>query len=279
MKLAVLSDVHGNVPALEAVLEDLAPWRPDRVIVNGDLVSRGPDSLTCMARLRERVPDAHVLRGNHEHFVLDCARQPQARDAADRALRGFAIWTAQQLGDALEQLRSWPDQLELTAAEHGVSLHITHGSRLGNRDGLKPEADDRSLRAKLAPGPDLFVGSHTHRPMVRELDACLVVNTGSVGQPFDGDARAAYARLTYHRGGWSAGIRRVPYDKQRAEQDFHDTGFLEASGPLARIIFLEHRHNRMLLGTWMGRYAQAVKAHQIAAADAVDAYLRELRLV
>lgn len=275
MKLAVLSDIHGNVPALEAVLEHLASWRPDRVVVNGDLVSRGPCSLAVLQTLQRGLPEATLLRGNHEHFVLQCAAEP---DSAHAVLHAFAYWSMRQLGDRVETLREWDDHLDWTGLEQGSSFHITHGSRHGNRDGLKPEINDSALRDKVGSGRALFVGSHTHRPMVRDLDGDLVVNTGSVGQPFDGDARASYARCQFVGGRWQVAIARVAYDKQRAERDFFDSGFLDQCGPLARLIFTEHRYNRMLLGTWMGRYGAAVDAGSVAAETAVRDFLSELGL-
>lgn len=275
MKLAVLSDIHGNVPALAAVLDDLERWRPDRVVVNGDLVSRGPCSLDALRLLQRLSPDACLLRGNHEHFVLQCAQRP---GEASHPLQGFAHWTCRQLGAAVEELRHWDDAFDWSGLEGGSSVHVTHGSRLGNRDGLKPETDDAALREKLGSARDLFVGSHTHRPMIRALDGTLVVNTGSVGQPFDGDPRASYARCSFVGGSWQVEIARVRYDKERAQQDFIDSGFVDQCGPLARLILMEHRHNRMLVGTWMGRYGEAVAAGMEDAGRAVDEYLRDVGL-
>ncbi len=278
MKLAILSDVHGNVPALEAVLADIDRWRPDEVIVNGDLVSRGPCSLACMKLLQSQTPHHRPLRGNHEEFVLDCADRPPAPQRPDYVLRSFADWTRKQLGDAVESLRVWPDHLDLHGLEGPGSVHITHGSRLGIRDGIKPETEELQLRRKLGARCALFVGSHTHRPMVRALDDTLVVNSGSVGQPLDRDPRACYARCEFAGGRWHATISRVAYDKLRAERDFVDSGFLEQCGPLARLIYLEHRHNRMLVGSWMGRYGAAVAGGELNAATMVDEFLRQMDL-
>lgn len=278
MKLAVISDVHGNLPALEVVLDDIERWRPDQLIVNGDLVSRGPYSLACLRLLQRRQPHARFLRGNHETFVLECASHEHADAAPGHVLRRFAYWTCAQLGEAVQELRHWDDHYDRTDLHGGASLHVTHGSRLGNRDGLKPETDERELQRKLGARRDLFVGSHTHRPMLRHVAGTLVANTGSVGQPFDGDPRAAYGRFVLQDGDWQAQIVRVRYDKAQAEQDFIDSGFLEQCGPIAHLIFQEHRHNRMLVGTWMGRYAEGVAAGEFDAEQAVNEYLQALSL-
>lgn len=275
MKIAVLSDVHGNIPALSAVLEDLTGWGPDQVIVNGDLINRGPCSAAVMDMLSELPWASVMLQGNHEAFVLDCAGRPldETHPAAD--LERFSHWTARQIGDRIDIVRRWGDHVDVSDQEAGASLHVTHGSRLGNRAGLKPEATDQELRHKIGDPRDLFVGSHTHRPMVRRVDESLVVNTGSVGQPFDGDPRAAYGRFWYSASRWHVRIARVAYDKQRADLDFDSSGFLHQCGPLARLIRIEHARNQMHVGHWMGRYLPAVKAGQVSVAGAVDEYVSQ----
>lgn len=277
MKLAVLSDIHGNVPALEAVLADLERWRPDEVIVNGDLVSRGPYSLECVRLLHTCRPGCRFLSGNHEDLVLRCADSEPDETDATFELRRFAHWTCERLGfGVVEELRSWPDHLDLTGLEGDSSLHVTHGSRLGNRDGIRAESSEDHLAAQLGDPRDLFIGSHTHRPLLRHFNGTLAVNTGSVGQPFDGDPRSAYGRFELRDGRWRAEIARVRYDKAQAERDFIDSGFVDECGPLARLIQLEHRQNRMLVGPWVARYLPSVKNGEISVADGVAEFLQAM---
>jgi putative phosphoesterase len=276
MKIAVLSDIHGNVPALEAVLDDIERWRPDQVIVNGDLVNRGPYSLECLRLLDTRIPHYCSLKGNHESFVLYCADNPEDPEDPAADLRRFAYWTCERLGpQALEQLRAWDDHIDLTDLEGG-SFHVTHGSRLGNRDSIHARTNDEELPAKLGDSRDLFVASHTHQPLLRRFNDTLVVNVGSVGQPLDGDPRSAYGRFAFHGGRWRAEIVRVEYDKSRAERDFIESGFLAQAGPIAQLIHLELQQSRVHVGAWMSRYAQAVKAGEISVLAGVHEYLRSL---
>jgi len=273
MKICVLSDVHGNLPALQAVVEDIERWGPDHVIVNGDLVSRGPLSLGCLRLLQERLPHSHFLTGNHEELVVACAgRVPNPEDPTFD-LRRFAHWTAAQLGAAVAEIAAWGDHLDLSDPGGHSVVHVTHGSMVGNRDGIHPETTDSALPAKLGDPRDLFIASHTHRPMVRRFDATLVANVGSVGQPLDEDPRAAYGRFSFHTGAWRAEIARVAYDKAQAERDLVDSGFLDDGGPMARIIQHELRHSQMHAGNWMSIYLKRVKAGEISVADAVDEYL------
>lgn len=275
MKIAVLSDVHGNVPALEAVLEDLERWQPDEVIVNGDLINRGPYSLEVVQLLQREWPAARLLRGNHENWVLYSAEQGPQPESPTFEIDRFAHWAVVQMGEALQQVAGWDDHLDLTELEGG-SLHITHGSRLGDRYGIPPECEGEELRQKLGDPRDLFVSSHTHRAFSRYFEGNLVINTGSVGQPFDGDVRASYARLQFQQGRWQAGIVRLPYDRERATADFEQSGFLYEGGALTRLIFREFFEARMHVGPWRRRYLDAVKAGEIGVAESVERYLEEV---
>lgn len=276
MKLAVFSDIHGNVPALHAVLEDIRSFAPDVVVMNGDLVSRGPYSLECLRLLQADWPDMKLLTGNHEAYVLRCVDEPADPDSPTLEIDRFAEWAMHQLGDAVEEIRHWNDHWDQTGLAGGASFHITHGSRLGNRDGISDRTRDEDLHAKLGEHRDLFVGSHTHRPLVKWFQQRLVVNTGSVGQPMDGDPRASYGRFWLEGADWKVDIRRVEYNKPQAERDFIDSGFLDQAGPMARLIFRELQQSRPHVGPWRNRFLDAVKSRHITVSAAVDQYLAEL---
>ena len=279
MKLAVLSDIHGNVPALEAVLDDIQKWQADQIIVNGDVINRGPYSLQVLDMLQELLPHASYILGNHESFTLYSAAHPLSATDPKYDLRRLAQWTAAQLGEALAPVAHWLDHVDMTALAGGASLHVTHGSRLGNRDGIGPATEEQALPAKLGERRDLFVASHTHRPMIKEYNGGLVVNTGSVGQPLDGDERAAYGRFVLHQGLWQAQIRRVAYDKPQAIRDFHDSGFLHHAGPVGWLIYAEHRLNTMHVGPMMHRYLAGIERGELTVRDAVRRYLNETSLI
>lgn len=275
MKLVVLSDIHGNLPALQAVLEDISQWQPDEVVVNGDLLNRGPYSPHVLQYLASERPSARLLRGNHENWLLYAAAQGADPESATYEIDRMVFWTLSQLGKQLEAVRNWEDHLDLMDGE-GASLHITHGSRLGDRKGIQPDCGVDELQHKLGDPRDLFVASHTHRAFTREFEGRLVINTGSVGQPFDGDERASYARLWFLDGRWHGEIRRVPYHREQAIRDFSESGFLEQAGALSGLIFKEFFEARMHVGPWRRAWLEAVKAREIGVAESVQRYLDNL---
>lgn len=270
MKLAVLSDVHGNLPALEAVVEDLARWRPDRIVVNGDLINRGPNSLACLRLLQRELAGVELLKGNHEEFVLSCAGHRHDPNHPSFELRRFAHWTHAQMGEAMSEVAAWRDHFD---GQSEGGLHITHASRLGNRSGISLRTPDEELPAKLGERGALFITSHTHKAMIREFDSTLIVNTGSVGSPSDHDPRAAYGRFEYDGVEWRAAIVRLAYDRARAEHDFKASGLLDEGGPLTQLMLEELRHARVFVGPWNERYLAAVQQGTIDVASAVRQFL------
>ena len=276
MKLAVISDIHGNIPALEAVLEDIEKWQPDKVIVNGDAVNRGPYSLGVMEYLDRFLPAASKIQGNHETFILSFHQKDEdVENDPLFDLKKFTYWSYRQLGERVEELHTWHDSLSVINNVAG-DVQITHASLLGNRRGVMPESSDDEILEKLTDSYPLNIISHTHRPFIRTINGCVYVNTGSVGQPFDNDPRASYGRFFADKNGWHSEIRRMTYNKRQAEQDCIDSGFLEMAGPIPHIIYRELLYSKVLLGPWMKRFAPALHNGEISVEKAVSLYLDEI---
>ena len=260
MKIAVLSDIHGNLPALRTVIADIDAWSPDLVVVGGDIVNRGPRSGECLDVVvkRQRADGWRLLRGNHEEFVLDCADPARSLPGPAYETTRFAHFALAQSAHHASLLAALPDVFE-HAAPNGDLLRIVHASMRNNRDGVYPMTTDDDLRRQIAPAPAVFVTGHTHRPLIRQLDGVLVVNIGSVGASFDDDRRAAYGRFQWS-GRWTADIVRLPYDYTQIERDYAESGFLDQGGPLAQIMLVELRKARGLIFRWATRYQEAVLA-------------------
>ena len=257
VRIAVLSDIHGNVPALEAVLEDISRQGPDEVLVGGDLVGRGPEGsrVTCMIR----DTGWQGVRGNHEDYLLDfrAARVPPdwLRSPAWAASR----WMAAELAEGDVQ---YLDSLPMTiTSKLAPDLRLVHGSPRSHGEGLGPWSTDAELEGHAASVTEgLLVCAHTHRPMERRMPSGRIVNVGAVGLPFNRDQRAQYAIFeTGGDGEWHVDFRQVPYDVSAALAVHETTGFARVGGVTAVLLRLELLHAAPFLvpfEAWARAHAQ-----------------------
>jgi len=285
MKIAVLADIHANFIALNTALDHLSHWKPDRVIIAGDIVNRGPRPAECLDLIEDNIikDDWLAIRGNHEDYVILHASPDAPRQGPALEVHRASYWTFRQLGSNVIRLSDMPVQ-QIFLGPDRRTVQFTHGSLLGSRDGIYPETSDYSLQKKI--GLDqhsqtetslaLFGVGHTHRPVIRWLSGVLVVNAGSVGLPFDHDTRLAYAQLTWSNGHWRAEIIRLPYDIDRAERDFFDTGYLENAGPLTRLVKIELSTASSHLYNWAMEYQESALDGKISVLESVQIYLSRL---
>lgn len=291
MKIAVFADVHSNLDALETVLDHIDRWRPDRVLVGGDIINRGPNPRECTERVlaRAAAEDWGMIYGNHERYVLRYGKGNLPDQGPEFEIIRHAKWTYDQLASLagpggldgldgldglVEPLEALPFQWDMTD-ESGNEFRMVHASMLGDRKGIFPDDSVESLREKIAPAPRVLVVGHTHRPLIRTVDDTLVVNVGAVGAPFDRDPRAAYAQMTFEAGAWKAKIIRLDYDRERAIARFHESGYLEESGDFARLILAEFREARSLIPGWYHAYEERVMEGEISLKASVDRYLED----
>ncbi len=279
MKLAVLSDIHANWPALAATMADVDAWRPDLVLVNGDVVNSGPSNVACWEAVRQRAAaDGWVLlRGNHEEYVAEWLEYAGPRHGPAYDLIRLSEWTYRQLDDpaAAMAMAALPERWQW-AAPDGSRLVAMHASPLGNRAGIYPFTSDDEARRKIVPGAAVFLTAHTHVPHQRLLDGTQVVNTGSIGLPGDGDGRASYGRVTWERRrGWRAEIVRVAYDRAAAERDFFASGFLAEAGPEAEMALVEFRAARDARTRWRAIYGDSVRRGELTLGETIRLFLDE----
>ena len=216
-RIAVLSDIHGNSVALEAVQKELKREKPDFVLVAGDLVLNGPDPNGAVDALRALESDgAFIVSGNTDIAVGDFdygAAFPQYQDGVPEAITAAAEWAHDELGDdQLAWLRRLPAERRIRAGEDQLVL-VVHASPGSQTRGFDQALDANVIfeRAAATDARVICVG-HTHLPEVRDLGWKVIVNSGSAGYVFDGDPTASWAMVTVEGTEVTAQIRRTEFD-------------------------------------------------------------------
>jgi putative phosphoesterase len=198
MKVAIVSDVHGNLVALEAVLADLERVRPDLVVHGGDLAFNGPRPAECVDRIRELGWPGVI--GNMDQALETHRHEPRVG------------WAAERLGS---DRNAWLQALPMEWRD-GSDIALVHAVPGDLWRGIQPDTDDAELRAIYGPlGARIAVYCHVHRPYVRPIGDLTVANTGSVALPMDGITRASYLLIEDGR----PEVRRVDHDVERSVAD------------------------------------------------------------
>ncbi|MGC8780065.1 MAG: metallophosphoesterase family protein [Anaerolineae bacterium] len=232
--IALLSDIHGNLPALEAVLADLSSRAADMAFVLGDLVNGCPWSAEVLDRLSDL--GWPMLLGNHDDAVLQLGTPRMEPRYGDRRRYAALWWTREHLSPRhLDLLARLPLETSPALAD-APAIRLVHGLPgnffVGCRPDSPPDWVARHL-ARVAEGT--IAGGHTHVPMVRRIARWLVVNTGAVGISYDGDPRASYAVLRGDAAGWQVEIRRVDYDRSVVDAGYRESGLLVEGGVMAEM--------------------------------------------
>jgi putative phosphoesterase len=224
MRIAIISDIHGNITALDAVLQDLEQQPPvDQCIIAGDLCLNGP----CPRESIERVQSLNcpVIQGNTD---LEIAAQAPHKGEKKRTTVG---WTREQIGSGgIDYLESLPFSHRISNPQ-GSDVLVVHANPLNLEDAIFPNASDSTLELLLG-GLDsdisILAFGHLHIAYTRRWRHLLLVDVGSCGLPRDEDHRAAYAILDWQDNDWQAEIRRVPYDVQEVVKQLKTCGIPNA---------------------------------------------------
>lgn len=231
MKIAILSDIHGNLSALDAVLAHLdAHGGADQIVVLGDIVAMGPQPREVMDRLRER--GCAIVQGNTDAWFAPAAKPPPSpqkiEDRREQRIARLWHWLKDELRpEDVAFLNALP--LSYQVAVGAERLWFVHGSPRRNNEALWPTTPDDELRQMLKParqaGATLVCCGHTHQAMLRVFEGITIVNPGVVGTQGHGDVRAAYGLLTVDNATVHIELRRLAYDPSPAiaaadERDF-----------------------------------------------------------
>jgi len=180
IRVAVLADIHGNLPALEAVIEDIAAQQPDEVLVGGDLVGRGP----CGKDVVQRVTDMgwRSVRGNHEDYLLAFRHKRVRSHWLTAPEWAAARWMAGELDEAAA---STLEGLPLTLlSELAPELRLVHGTPRSNSEGIGPWTSHEQVEAHFSTVAEpVLVCGHTHRPRFPDPGDIPLFNDGSCVHP------------------------------------------------------------------------------------------------
>jgi putative phosphoesterase len=251
-RLAVFADIHGNLPALEAVLADVARFRVDEVVVLGDLADRGPQPLEVI-RLMQEIGGL-AIRGNTDSRLVqyDSGNAPSSWNVR----RQFAAlrWTYEQLDrEALDYMAALPEQ-RAARFPGADSIRLVHGTPYDPERGIFPLQNQLTLEKALAYVQEpVMLCAHTHLQWTWEVDNRLACNPGSVGQPFDGGRRARYALLAWDTSAarWEVTQRAVAYAWDETRRAFYESGLVEEGGALARACLAGMEVGRDVVGPFI----------------------------
>lgn len=236
MRIALIADIHGNLVALNAVLDDLTRERVDQIICLGDVAAFGPQPDEVVARLRAL--GCPVVMGDTDVTLL--TPEAPATDEVLRRLQEIDRWAAARLTPTdRDYIKAFPPT-QTVALTADVTLLCYHGSPRSFKDRIYATTSDGELEQMFAgTTARLYAGGHTHVQMLRRYRDVLVLNPGSVGLAYDrvpapdiavrNPAWGEYAILTVVGSRLGVELRRVPFDVLALRQAAHDNGMPHAA--------------------------------------------------
>lgn len=240
-RLAVLSDIHGNLPALEAVLADMQQFAVDQVVIAGDVVNWGPFSAEVMERVTRE--NWAIIRGNNEFYLLEynTPRQPEH-------WKSYTLlpWLYHQLkGRWHRVIASWPDEISLRFPD-APPIRMFHGLPGNPWVSLTPLTPEVEVQSRLESVEEsTVICGHSHLEMSRRAGRWHILNPGSVGVPLDGVFTARYMILDGDSSGWMPTFRQVEFDYAPLFDEFERQRFIEDYGMIAQLVIEEFRTARL----------------------------------
>jgi putative phosphoesterase len=246
MKMALLSDVHGNLPALEAVLQDMKDFHPDILAVAGDLTG-GPYSNEVIQTLKDQ--HAAMIVGNTDLDMLQFVHGEAHAEWQTHRQFGLVLWNARNLTEINCQFLSGLPEQRVVSLPGTDAVHLVHGSPRDPNEAIFPDRDlpilDLSLQMIAEP---VLVCGHTHDQWASRRNGKLAVNPGSVAAPLNGVIGAQYARMIWEDRQWQVKPVTVHYDLAALKKGFAESGFLQEAGAAGRsfLLTIETGRNVML---------------------------------
>lgn len=266
MKVAVVTDVHGNIHALDAVLQDIENESVDEIVVAGDTVNIMPGSKACWDRVVAL--GCPVLKGNHEHYLTTYGTPEAAPEWSQERFKGLGWLQGHFSKSDLEALRALPMTYSLP------DLLVTHASHRSLFDSVEPETPmSRVLELFGEIEEPLIVRGHNHKWLEHHWWGHTLITVNSCGLPLTGVRDAPYLLLEL-RDIWHVEKRQVPYDVDAALATMNES-YLEQMGPLGPLFRRELKTARNHLMPFLAQYLQAVDSGELTLTHAVERFLTE----
>ena len=236
-KIAIISDIHGNMQALNTVLEDIKKQEADEIYCLGDYAMAGPEPFKAVSFFMEKSNEFKMIQGNTDEYIANYS------DAVYQHISKNAPFMANALScdanlltyEQKEFLRNLPKQEELDV--EGVRILLVHGSPRSNSENIFPDMKLEELEKIIeSTSADLILCGHTHIPCGYQTNTRqTVINTGSVGRPFTKPPKSCYLLLTLSNGGFTAEHRQLTYDIKTASEILAKRNF-EGAQKLAEML-------------------------------------------
>ena len=235
MRIAILADIHGNLPAFEAILDHIAKQNIEQIIIAGDIVNGAPDSDKCW-QLASSL-GCPMVRGNHDRYVFDYGT-PDADPLWEGERFSSVRWVVAQFSDAERQeMADLPMALRLPELPE---LLITHASSRSDQDSIKPYTPEKTIAKMFANTEEqTIVRGHNHLEHTYQWQDRQIITVGAAGYPLDGHPTARYSILERTNQQWHNSAQAIPYDVDAAIRRFRETGYLEATYPMGRLFLRE----------------------------------------
>lgn len=219
MRMAFLSDIHGNATALDAVLEDIKRRKIDSVVILGDLCFRGPEPKRVLELVKGL--NTEVIKGNADEWIVRGVQHGEVLEHALEIMNKEREWTLNQLDDeSINYLLHLPQELNVEIK--AVKIHAYHATPHSLFEVVSPiETEENIVKNMMIEEANIYVYAHIHKSYIRYINGKCIINTGSVGLPFDGCNKASYALVEISDyNNVQTSIIRVNYDIEKVINQF-----------------------------------------------------------
>ncbi|MDG5786939.1 metallophosphoesterase family protein [Evansella sp. AB-P1] len=229
MKIAFISDIHGNAIALDAVLQDIHNKNVDKIIVLGDISYRGPEPKRALDIIRSLKTD--VIKGNADEWVVRGIKEGEVPEKAREMMTKERDWIVSKLDEQdLNYLKTLPKEHSIQLTDN-ISIQVFHATPNSLFEVVLPDEDAEEIKEKMMGQNDasIYLYGHIHQPYVRYIQGKVIANVGSVGLPFDGLPQASYMLVEEKEGQFNITNQRVKYDIEKVVKQYHDLAYPNAT--------------------------------------------------